>query len=357
MPIFPETQRSSYRSSSSSSDFNPLAQPFSPTPIRYVPGALVIRNISFDVKKSALSWLLVSMRLPKPTGFNYLFLPEDGLFRGTAFVNFRTPEEAFAVRSRLNGFQLAGRYLNVEYKRDPCPVNGPCCCLGSSVSMEPPSRRVFGSPLEPQNLGSMKQCVETIDRWHERRGSAPSVRVWHQAQKRWVCGYYTQTKMYHGESSAESVDFMGQVLSQDFTEQLEAQQAASVLTIPALMKENEMDEALFDTPPRLSSSTPPSSSSDSHESVPVTRKNSPPTPLKSRCNPRLAFKSDWKYYHVMCWCSGMIERYNCYEVCRSIPEIEQLWPSNNWVITEEHVVTAYDKVLELEKEKKYQRIN
>ena len=43
--------------------------------------------------------------------------PQNGIFRGLAFANFRHPSEADATLAALNGYDLQGRRLRVEYKR------------------------------------------------------------------------------------------------------------------------------------------------------------------------------------------------------------------------------------------------
>lgn len=50
-----------------------------------------------------------------PYAFNYHY--DQGQFRGLAFANFRSPEEADAVVAALNGFDVSGRKLRVEYKK------------------------------------------------------------------------------------------------------------------------------------------------------------------------------------------------------------------------------------------------
>lgn len=55
------------------------------------------------------------IEIPRPYAFNYHF--DNGVFRGLAFANYRTPEETDAVVDALNGYEVAGRKLRVEYKR------------------------------------------------------------------------------------------------------------------------------------------------------------------------------------------------------------------------------------------------
>ena len=56
------------------------------------------------------------MSIPSPYAFNY-HLDQQGSFRGLAFANFRQPSDADAVVAALNGFEVQGRKLRVEYKK------------------------------------------------------------------------------------------------------------------------------------------------------------------------------------------------------------------------------------------------
>lgn len=80
-----------------------------------IPTAIVIKNIPFAVKKEQLVQLMTEVNLPLPYAFNYHF--DNGVFRGLAFANFTTAEETAAVIDTLNGFELQGRKLRVEYKK------------------------------------------------------------------------------------------------------------------------------------------------------------------------------------------------------------------------------------------------
>lgn len=57
-----------------------------------------------------------SLNIPTPYAFNY-HLDPAGSFRGLAFANFRLPQDADAVVAALNGFDVQGRKLRVEYKK------------------------------------------------------------------------------------------------------------------------------------------------------------------------------------------------------------------------------------------------
>lgn len=80
-----------------------------------IPTAIVVKNIPFSVKKESLLQLIEDLAIPMPYAFNYHF--DQGVFRGLAFANFRSGEEADAVVAALNGFDVAGRKLRVEYKK------------------------------------------------------------------------------------------------------------------------------------------------------------------------------------------------------------------------------------------------
>jgi hypothetical protein len=56
------------------------------------------------------------LSIPTPYAFNY-HLDQSGQFRGLAFANFRAASDADAVVAALNGFDVQGRKLRVEYKK------------------------------------------------------------------------------------------------------------------------------------------------------------------------------------------------------------------------------------------------
>ncbi|KAI1327626.1 hypothetical protein F5Y16DRAFT_189263 [Xylariaceae sp. FL0255] len=80
-----------------------------------IPTAIVIKNIQFQCRKEILQGLMVSMHLPQPYAFNYHF--DKGVFRGLAFANFSTAEDTALVIQKMNGLEVMGRKLRVEYKK------------------------------------------------------------------------------------------------------------------------------------------------------------------------------------------------------------------------------------------------
>ena len=95
----------------------------SPTDIRssvsdseqLIPTAIVIKNIPFAVRKETLASIMLDMHLPQPYAFNYHF--DNGVFRGLAFANFQSAEDTRMVIEAMNGMDVHGRKLRVEYKK------------------------------------------------------------------------------------------------------------------------------------------------------------------------------------------------------------------------------------------------
>lgn len=80
-----------------------------------IPNAVVIKNIPFAIKKEQLLDIIDDSNLPLPYAFNYHF--DNGIFRGLAFANFTTTEETIQIINGLNGKEINGRKLKVEYKK------------------------------------------------------------------------------------------------------------------------------------------------------------------------------------------------------------------------------------------------
>ncbi|KAF9409062.1 hypothetical protein BGZ94_002088 [Podila epigama] len=84
-------------------------------PVDTIPTAIVIKNIPFSIKRDALLAILDNLDIPKPYAFNYHF--DNGIFRGLAFANYRTSEETDLVVQTVNGLEVSGRKLRVEFKK------------------------------------------------------------------------------------------------------------------------------------------------------------------------------------------------------------------------------------------------
>ncbi|KAJ2984329.1 hypothetical protein NUW58_g6098 [Xylaria curta] len=92
-----------------------MTTPASTDAEQLIPTAIVIKNIQFQCRKEILQGLMVSMNLPQPYAFNYHF--DKGVFRGLAFANFSTAEDTAIVIQKMNGLEVMGRKLRVEYKK------------------------------------------------------------------------------------------------------------------------------------------------------------------------------------------------------------------------------------------------
>ena len=99
----------------SMTDSRGVQTPVSNDSEQLIPTAIVIKNIQFQCRKEMLQALMVNMNLPQPYAFNYHF--DKGVFRGLAFANFSTPEDTAMVIERMNGLDVMGRKLRVEYKK------------------------------------------------------------------------------------------------------------------------------------------------------------------------------------------------------------------------------------------------
>jgi RNA recognition motif-containing protein len=80
-----------------------------------IPTAIVIKNIPFAVRKETLASIMLEMHLPQPYAFNYHF--DNGVFRGLAFANFQSADDTRLVIEAMNGMDVHGRKLRVEYKK------------------------------------------------------------------------------------------------------------------------------------------------------------------------------------------------------------------------------------------------
>ncbi|KAJ2783155.1 Peptidyl-prolyl cis-trans isomerase pin4, partial [Coemansia interrupta] len=115
-----------------------------------IPNAIVVKNINFVIKREDLLDTMADLMLPIPYAFNYHY--DGGVFRGLAFGNFRTPEEAARVIVGLNGVSLLGRPLKVEYKKalpgiTPPPHPNTIAMMNSSIGEMPPSDSGFASAM------------------------------------------------------------------------------------------------------------------------------------------------------------------------------------------------------------------
>ncbi|KAL4065309.1 hypothetical protein J3A83DRAFT_4100014 [Scleroderma citrinum] len=156
---------SDFSSSGGSPPMVPLAPPSSAiqptTPTQgsddeIIPTAIVIKNIPFNVKRETLLDIIASLSIPTPYAFNY-HLDQQGSFRGLAFANFRQAVDADAVVAALNGFEVQGRKLRVEYKK--------VLQAGEKerIEREKALRRMRSMQLEKEQQAAQHQHIQPYD--------------------------------------------------------------------------------------------------------------------------------------------------------------------------------------------------
>ena len=87
-----------------------------------IPTALFFKNLPFTWKSTDLLNLMSEMNLPSPSAMNFLY-NDFNTFRGMAFANFASPNEASSVIRALHYYRACGRSMKVQYKRKR-PDNG-----------------------------------------------------------------------------------------------------------------------------------------------------------------------------------------------------------------------------------------
>lgn len=77
---------------------------------------LVLKNLPFSLKQDQLQEILMAMNTTAPQSIN-LHFDNMGVFRGMAFIKYRLLDDAIKVYEALNGYDVGGRKVRVEYKR------------------------------------------------------------------------------------------------------------------------------------------------------------------------------------------------------------------------------------------------
>ncbi|KAJ1950899.1 Peptidyl-prolyl cis-trans isomerase pin4 [Linderina macrospora] len=148
-----------------------------------IPNAIVVKNINFAIKRETLLQTMSDLGLPLPYAFNYHF--DGGVFRGLAFGNFRTPEEAARVIVGLNGIMLLGRPLKVEYKKalpgmPPPPHPNTIALMGGKGSGNddqpiPRPQRAEGAHERPKSMMVFPSAMPEPAQQQQQRGGSPAM--------------------------------------------------------------------------------------------------------------------------------------------------------------------------------------
>ncbi|RCI16187.1 hypothetical protein L249_3103 [Ophiocordyceps polyrhachis-furcata BCC 54312] len=139
-----------------------------------IPTAIVIKNIPFAVRKETLASIMVEMNLPQPYAFNYHF--DNGVFRGLAFANFQSADDTRHVIDSMNGMDVHGRKLRVEYKKMLPEAER------ERIEREKRERRgqleeqhrapMLHQQASLQSLGSMSQSQQQQQQQQQQRGTS-----------------------------------------------------------------------------------------------------------------------------------------------------------------------------------------
>jgi RNA recognition motif-containing protein len=90
----------------------------SETPSEFIDTAIAIKNIPYNYpEKDFVYKLFPQFGLVSPHAFNYHRNNSGRSFRGLAFANFYTANDAKNAVDKLNYYELDGRQLRVELKR------------------------------------------------------------------------------------------------------------------------------------------------------------------------------------------------------------------------------------------------
>ncbi|KAK9366144.1 hypothetical protein V1509DRAFT_300561 [Lipomyces kononenkoae] len=87
-----------------------------PTSADLIPNAIVIKSIPFAVSADEFLEIILAAGVPRPYAFNY-HIDDNGKFRGLAFANFSTVDDARLALAVLNGYEIYKRKLRAEYKK------------------------------------------------------------------------------------------------------------------------------------------------------------------------------------------------------------------------------------------------
>jgi len=121
IPFSPSTPTPSMPPSFVTSPSGQSSAPATPTtvtsPVIEKPDTiLVLKNLPFSLKQDQLQEILMAVNTTAPQSIN-LHFDNMGVFRGMAFIKYRLLDDAIKVYEALNGYDVGGRKVRVEYKR------------------------------------------------------------------------------------------------------------------------------------------------------------------------------------------------------------------------------------------------
>jgi RNA recognition motif-containing protein len=115
---------------------------------------LVLKNLPFSLKTEKLQEILNKCEV-KPTSVNY-HVDASGMFRGMAFAKYKNTDESSKAYELLNGLEVFGRKIRVEFKRK-----------NSNASANPSQQKLEKDrqekALEKQNASNVHLDLENLD--------------------------------------------------------------------------------------------------------------------------------------------------------------------------------------------------
>jgi RNA recognition motif-containing protein len=114
--------------------------------------------------KQDLLQLMESLSLPAPAAFNYHY--DNGTFRGLAFANFVNHSDAALTVSAMNGYEISGRVVRVEFKKVQKEGDKQRTEKNKAIERIRETRDATGEDVE--------ESSPPIGNWNRREASAPS---------------------------------------------------------------------------------------------------------------------------------------------------------------------------------------
>lgn len=158
---------------------------------------LVLKNLPFTLKQDQLHEILLSLSTTIPQSIS-LHYDNAGVFRGMAFIKYRQLDDAIQVYELLNGMDVGGRKVRVEYKRKAANATTP---RGSQAAV------VLDVPPEWQEDEELRKLWEQLA--HFKEDSSQS--EWYYPptlsnnQKRNIYNMCEKLKLYQGTSGDNEV--------------------------------------------------------------------------------------------------------------------------------------------------------
>lgn len=156
---------------------------------------LVLKNLPFTLKQDQLHEILLSLSTTIPQSIS-LHYDNAGVFRGMAFIKYRQLDDAIQVYELLNGMDVGGRKVRVEYKRKAANATTPRGTPDKPIEI----------PTEWQEDEELRKLWEQLLHFKEDQ----TQNEWHYPstltnnQKRNIYNMCEKLRLYQGTVSTDS---------------------------------------------------------------------------------------------------------------------------------------------------------